>query len=152
MFYFTKQHDSKSDPQTVISLRAATQTQTDCFPASCLASAAPAHLVHPRGHEWGSKGAHRSVMRSRTATAFIWTSAHLRDTHLLHLKETRLSVENSYMLFIMCRGVESLSGNSDLTDEFSLEMSPRPNHRGRQLKIQSLQSRVGIINLGKHLS
>lgn len=112
----------------------------------------PAHLVHPRGHGWGSKGAHRSIMRSGTATAFIWTGAHLCDTHLLHLKETRLSVENSYMLFIMCRGVESLSGNSDLVDEFSLEMSPRPNYRGRQLKIQSLQSRVGVINLGKHLS
>lgn len=112
----------------------------------------PAHLVHPRGHGWGSKGAHRSVMRSGTATAFIWTGAHLCNTHLLHLKETRLSVENSYMLFIMCRGVESLSGNSDLVDEFSLEMTPRPNHRGRQLKIQSLQSRVGVINLGKHLS
>lgn len=108
----------------------------------------PAHLVHPRGHGWGSKGAHRSVMRSGTATAFIWTGAHLCDTHLLHLKETRLSVENSYMLFYHVqrsrvsvrkqwpRGWILTGNESEAQSQRSTAEDPKPSEPCRSYKLR----------------
>lgn len=95
MSHFTNQPDPKPDPQTASSLRAPSQTQTDCFLASCLVSAASSSsFPSPQWRMW-FEGPASQCNENYGGEWLPWTGPRLDDP-----------IYFTCMLFVRIRAVE----------------------------------------------